>query len=230
MRIAVLGGGNGSFAAAGDFALAGHVVRLWRRDAAAVADHKAAGSRIQVKNAQGTHDTQLALVTTDIAEAIKDVELILCPAPAFAQPDIARRLAPHLADGQVVYLPPATFGSMIFAKAAHDAGNTAKVAYAETERQRRRLDGSLREDANVESMYFISTLPWLHYSALIQPVAGGEESNPRITWGAFAPDAEGRLQMPVTLLVHHWSRHYLAIRTCAIAAIKWMESNARKLI
>ena len=36
MRIAVLGGGNGSFAAAGDFALAGHDVRLWRRDAAAV--------------------------------------------------------------------------------------------------------------------------------------------------------------------------------------------------
>ena len=77
------------------------------------------------------------------------------------------------------------------------------IAYAETERQRRRLDGSLREDADVDSMYFISTLPWLHYSALIQPVAGGEESNPRITWGAFAPDAEGRLQMPVTLLVHH---------------------------
>ena len=35
------------------------------------------------------------------------------------------------------------------------------------------------------------------------PAAGGEESNPRITWGAFAPNAEGRLQMPVTLLVHH---------------------------
>ena len=32
MKIAVLGGGNGSFAAAGDFALAGHEVRLWRRD------------------------------------------------------------------------------------------------------------------------------------------------------------------------------------------------------
>ncbi len=31
--IAVLGGGNGSFAAAGDFALQGHDVRLWRRDA-----------------------------------------------------------------------------------------------------------------------------------------------------------------------------------------------------
>lgn len=132
MKIAVLGGGNGSFAAAGDFALQGHDVRLWRRNAEAVAEHKKAGSRIKVKNAQGTHDTQLTLVTTDIAEAIEDVELILCPAPAFAQPDIARRIAPHLKDGQVVYLPPATFGSMIFAKAAHDAGNTAKVAFAET--------------------------------------------------------------------------------------------------
>lgn len=132
MKIAVLGGGNGSFAAAGDFALQGQEVRLWRRDADAVAAHRAAGSRIVVKNAQGTHDTQLALVTTDIAEAIRDVELILCPTPAFAQPDIAAQLAPHLADGQVVYLPPATFGSMIFANAAHDAGNHARVAFAET--------------------------------------------------------------------------------------------------
>ena len=31
MRIAVLGGGNGSLAAAGDLALAGHEVALWRR-------------------------------------------------------------------------------------------------------------------------------------------------------------------------------------------------------
>lgn len=132
MKIAVLGGGNGSFAAAGDFALQGHEVRLWRRDVDAVAEHNKAGPRITVKNAQGTHETQLSLVTTDIATAIDGVELILCPAPAFAQPDIARQIAPHLRDGQVVYLPPATFGAMIFAKAAHDAGNKAKVAFAET--------------------------------------------------------------------------------------------------
>ena len=94
-------------------------------------------------------------------------------------------------------------GTYCYCTLHHDKPFAEYIAYAETERQRRRLDGSLREDANVESMYFISTLPWLHYSALIQPVAGGEESNPRITWGAFVPDAEGRLQMPVTLLVHH---------------------------
>jgi opine dehydrogenase len=131
MQIAVLGGGNGSFAAAGDFALQGHGVRLWRRDVAAVTAHRANGSRVIVKDAKGRHDVQLALVTSDITEAVRDAELILCPAPAFAQHDIAAQLAPHLRGGQVVFLPPATFGSIIFAKAAHDAGNRA-VTFAET--------------------------------------------------------------------------------------------------
>jgi len=132
MKIAVLGGGNGSFAAAGDFALQGHDVRLWRRDTAQVEAHRAAGSRITLKDARGRHDVQLALVTSDIAAATSDAELILCPAPAFAQYDIARRLAPHLAGGQVVFLPPATFGSMIFAEAMRDSGNHAAVSFAET--------------------------------------------------------------------------------------------------
>jgi opine dehydrogenase len=132
VKIAVLGGGNGSFAAAGDFALQGHEVRLWRRDAAAVAAHRAASSRIVVKDSKGRHDALLSLITHDIGRAIRDAELIVCPAPAFAQQDIAARLAPHLREGQVVFLPPATFGSMIFAKAAHDAGNHAAVAFAET--------------------------------------------------------------------------------------------------
>ncbi|MGY4416205.1 putative dinucleotide-binding enzyme [Bradyrhizobium sp. LB7.1] len=132
MKIAVLGGGNGSFAAAGDFALSGHEVRLWRRDADQVGAHRAAGSRILVKDHNGPHDVKLAVVTTDIAEAVDGAELILCPVPAFAQPDIARLLAPHLRDGQVVFLPPATFGSMIFAQAARDADNRAKASFAET--------------------------------------------------------------------------------------------------
>jgi len=132
LKVAVLGGGNGSFAAAGDFGLQGHEVRMWRRDTSQVAQHRTAGSRIRVKDAQGRRDVQLALVTTDIAEVVRGADLVLCPAPAFAQPDIARALAPHLEDGQVVFLPPATFGSMIFAKTAHEAGNRAAVSFAET--------------------------------------------------------------------------------------------------
>jgi opine dehydrogenase len=132
MRIAVLGGGNGSFAAAADFALAGHEVWLWRRDVQAVKAHNANGNKILVKDFAGKHDAKVAVVTNDIAEALRSAKLIICPAPATAQADIAKLAAPHFVDGQVVFLPPGTFGSMIFAKAAWDAGNGAEVAFAET--------------------------------------------------------------------------------------------------
>jgi len=132
MRIAVLGGGNGSFAAAGDFALAGHDVRLWRRDVDAVKQHNAAGAKITVKDFRGRHEAKPSLVTNDIAAAAHDAELILCPVPATAQHDIAGTLAPHLKDGQIVFLPPGTFGTYVFAKAKHDAGNRTDAAFAET--------------------------------------------------------------------------------------------------
>jgi opine dehydrogenase len=132
MRIAVLGGGNGSFAAAADLTMAGHEVRLWRRDKNALAAHRAAGNAIVLKDFKGRHQVAPALVTGDIAQAVRGAELVLCPAPATAQADIAAALAPHLADGQVVFLPPGTFGSVLFAKAARGAGNRADAAFAET--------------------------------------------------------------------------------------------------
>ncbi len=58
--------------------------------------------------------------------------------------------------------------------------------YDQAEKARKEcVKNGISEDADVESMYFISTLPWVHYSSLIQPVAGGDESNPRITWGKY---------------------------------------------
>ena len=74
---------------------------------------------------------------------------------------------------------------------------------AEAARTAARESGSIDEDDDVQSMYFISTLPWLHYTQLIQPVACGEESNPRFTWGKYQQNAEGRVMMPLSVLVHH---------------------------
>ena len=132
MKIAVLGGGNGSFAAAGELALAGHAVRLWRRDAAAVAAHRAAGGGVVIEDHRGRHEASLALITNDIAAAVAGAELIVCPTPATAHADIAGALAPHLQGGQVVFLPPGSCGSLLFARAMRQAGNRADAAFAET--------------------------------------------------------------------------------------------------
>jgi len=131
MKIAVLGGGNGSYAAAADFTLAGHQVRFWRRDFAAFGS-LADGQPLRLLDHAGSHDLALACVTADMGEAVRGAELIVCPAPAFAQMDIAGLLAPHLADGQVIYLPPGTFGSYLMAAACRAAGSQADVAFAET--------------------------------------------------------------------------------------------------
>lgn len=60
---------------------------------------------------------------------------------------------------------------------------------------------NIEEDDDVDSMYFVTCLPWLKYSQLIQPT--NNESNPRISWGKYELNEKNRLMMPVTVLVNH---------------------------
>jgi opine dehydrogenase len=131
MRIAVLGGGHGCYAAAADLSERGHEVRLWRRDAAALAPVIDTGS-IVLKDADGAREVRIALASGDIAKVLKDAVLILVPSPATAQADIARAMAPHLVGGQVVFLAPGTFGSYAMARIVRESGNGADVLWAET--------------------------------------------------------------------------------------------------
>jgi opine dehydrogenase len=131
MRIAVLGGGHGCYAAAADLSEAGHEVRLWRRDAAALQPVTASGS-IVLKDANGAREVRIAMASADMAPVLRGAELILIPSPATAQIDIARRIAPHLASGQVVFLAPGTFGSYVMARIVRESGNRAPVSWAET--------------------------------------------------------------------------------------------------
>ena len=131
MKIAVLGGGNGSYAAAADLSDRGHEVRFWRRDAGAfqpVLDSRA----IKLRDFSGTRDIKIARPTTDIAEAVGGADLIVAPTPAFAQADLAAHIAPHLTDGQVIFLPPGTFGSYLMTKVLRAAGCRAEIMIAET--------------------------------------------------------------------------------------------------
>lgn len=131
MRIAVLGGGNGCYASAVDLSEAGHEVRFWRRDAQGLAPVLESG-KIAVKDIDGKRDVTIAKPTTDIGEAVRGAELIVIPTPAFAQEDIARAMAPYMEDGQVIFLPPGTFGSFAMMKAFRAAGCKADITIGET--------------------------------------------------------------------------------------------------
>lgn len=75
--------------------------------------------------------------------------------------------------------------------------------------QARAQQKAAQEGGNIEespeealSCYFISSLPWMGYTALVQPVPSPADSNPRITWGK-AEMQDGRLKLPLSLLCHH---------------------------
>ncbi len=131
MRITVLGGGHGSYTAAADLTLQGHSVTLWRRNSAEL---EALGepATISLQTAESTTSVPLHRATADLASAVNGAELIVIPLPATSHADLAHRLAPHLQDGQVVYLTPGTFGTYLMARVVHESGNRARVAFAET--------------------------------------------------------------------------------------------------
>jgi opine dehydrogenase len=131
MDVAVLGGGNGAFAAATDITLRGGNVRYWRRDSDALADARQAGG-IHMRDHTGVRLVRLDRITQHLGEAVAGADLIVSPSPAFAQAQIARALAPHLSDGQVIFLPPGTFGSVLMMRTLRAEGCKADVAIAET--------------------------------------------------------------------------------------------------
>ncbi len=75
-------------------------------------------------------------------------------------------------------------------------------AYAEREQQKAIANANISDGEDGLSLFFISTLPWFHYSALVQPVPYPADSNPRITWGKYATKGD-RVFLPVSILCHH---------------------------
>ena len=131
MDIAVLGGGHGCYAAAADLADRGFDVRLWRRDADRLEPLRE-DPRLELVDAAGTRRARLGLVTADLGEALRGAGLVVIPLPATAQVALARELARHLQDGQVLYIPPGSFGSWAMARTLAGHGCAAEVTFAES--------------------------------------------------------------------------------------------------
>jgi opine dehydrogenase len=77
---------------------------------------------------------RLACVTSDMAEALAEAQVIMVVVPSSAHADVAVAAAPHLKDGQIIVLHPGrTLGAVEFVKALKDCGCKADVTVAEAE-------------------------------------------------------------------------------------------------
>lgn len=130
-NIAVLGAGHGGCAAAADFGLRGFSVRLHARNEARLeALRRQNGIKIS-----GIHEglVPIDLITTDLADAVRDANLIMLVVPSVAHEFYARGLAQLLKEDQIVFLNPGhTGGGLNFVYELRQAGCSAQVKTCET--------------------------------------------------------------------------------------------------
>ena len=103
--IAIIGAGNGGCAAAADLAQRGFDIRLYGRSRATTEPLSAIGG-IEYEGALGNGFAQLALITNEAGSAIAGADLVLITAPTHAHEDVARTVAPHVTQQQLVMAAP----------------------------------------------------------------------------------------------------------------------------
>jgi opine dehydrogenase len=132
LRVAVLGGGNGGFAAAAHLSTMGHHVQLYSRSAETLRAVRTAGG-IAYSGVLGEGFARPALISHDLATAVRAVDLVMLCLPATAFADLAGRLASLLSPDVPVLLNPGnTGGSLFFRRALEEAGCRHLPPIAET--------------------------------------------------------------------------------------------------
>lgn len=138
MKVAILGAGHGGVAMAGDLTLAGHEVRL-----AAVPEHAGnlkllqafGGIMVEGVTSSGAPVgfARPAMMTTDVAAAIRGARVIMVVVPAFGQDAYMRLIIEHGEKGQLVVFNPGKFGTLSFAKMLKETGRRDDFLIGETE-------------------------------------------------------------------------------------------------
>lgn len=161
-RVAILGGGNGGFAAAAHLQSMGHEPQLYNRSAGTIATVRDRGG-IEYSGVAGEGFAHVSVVTTDLERALDGADLLMLCLPATAFEGLAEQLAPLLdGDRPVLLNPGSTGGSLVFREALEAAGCTDVPPLAETNTLtyicRKRDDGHVHISSLVENVR-CATLP-----------------------------------------------------------------------
>lgn len=133
MSVAVIGAGNGGTAIAAYMASQGAEVNLSDLFPQYLEGIRDAGCIELIQHGEKQFVT-INKITTDVAEAIKGVQLIMVVTPAFTHSMIASACSSALTDNQVVVLNPGrTGGALSFVEVLRTKGCTANIIVAEAQ-------------------------------------------------------------------------------------------------
>jgi opine dehydrogenase len=131
-RFTILGAGNGGQTMAAHLTLLGFPVSLWDVEPEKVTALRRAG-RIRLSGAVAG-EARVPVITGDMSEAVTGADLVMVITPAIYHGSLARTMAPHLRDDQIVVLHPgATGGALEVRTTLRDVGCRAHVTVAEAD-------------------------------------------------------------------------------------------------
>lgn len=131
-KFAVLGTGNSGQAFAADISLKGYSVNLAEIsgfEETLRAIEKKGGIELSGKSSNGF--AELNMMTTDLAAAVKEVDIIIIGGSAFAHEPFSRAVAPHFEDGQFIMFT-SNFGAIRFHNWKKEFNISADVTPVET--------------------------------------------------------------------------------------------------
>lgn len=128
-KIAILGGGVIALAALVDLSSRGFDVNLFehpsfRKNAQLIAER----GGVEFSGVAGKGFAKLNLITTDPDKAIRDVEVIILAAPAFAHEAFIKACIPYLRDGHILLIETGYFFGLRFAKTIKETGKKVIIA------------------------------------------------------------------------------------------------------
>jgi len=134
-KYTVIGAGHGGKAMVAHLALMGFPVTLYNRTFDHVAAiQKRGGIDLEYPEGGGHGFGNVECVTSDMGAALSEAEVAMVVVPSSAHSDVAKLVAPHLRDGQIIVLHPGrTCGALEFAKVIRENGCQADVTIAEAE-------------------------------------------------------------------------------------------------
>lgn len=128
-RVAIIGAGNGGFAAAADFVRAGFDVRLFGRSQSTI-DPVIARGGVEFEGVLGEGFAPLSIVTSDAAIAMHGADVVVMMGPTHAHEDMARVIAPHLTRDQILLAAPGH--TLTLLPSALRAAGAADTVFCET--------------------------------------------------------------------------------------------------
>ena len=133
-KVVILGAGNGALTAAADLSLQGISVILFEFEKFQDNIREIIDSgEIELSGVIGTGKTRLSEITHDIAQAVKNAEIVFLIIPSMVHHIYADLLAPVLKDGQHLVLFPGTFGALDMYRRMHDNGLHADITISESD-------------------------------------------------------------------------------------------------